>query len=148
MAVPATDTQDATLAPPGRQDRVYMRLFSFTKPAFVPSRPAFEPPTDVYETETEIVVRMEIAGGDLKPEVHYEPTTQQLIIRGRRRDPAEGLSRTYHQLEVVYGVFERALSIPVPVDNDQITATYENGFLQVRLPKSAIEPRAYRIEIR
>ena len=147
MGVPAREPEGMALAPPPREERVFMRLFSFGRPSFVPSRPVFEPPVDVYETESEVVVIMEVAGADGKPEVHYEAATQELVIRGRRRDPAEGIPRNYHQLEVVYGTFERVLWIPVPVDNDRSTATYKDGFLRIRLPKAPARPRTYRIEI-
>jgi HSP20 family molecular chaperone IbpA len=122
---------------------VYMRLFSVKKPVVLPSRAAFEPATDVYETDSEVVVRVDVAGADrARVNVRYMPETGELIIRGHRSDPAAGRERDYHQLEVVYGPFERVVRIPGAVDADNVRADYCDGLLHVHLPK--LPPRADR----
>jgi len=136
-------------APGSGADRVYLRMFSIGKPISMPARAAFEPPTDVYETDTEIVVRLEIAGADRGSiRINFLPRSQELHISGRRSDPAAGRKRDYHRLEVVYGPFERSVSIPVPVDPDDSRASYRDGFLHVHLPKQPQQqPRAFSVQI-
>lgn len=62
-----------------------------------------------------------------------------LTLRGARveQDDDKAERIRYHQLEVYYGGFERAVPLPaeVPVDRDKLTATYKDGFLKVVLPK-------------
>src|SRR6266702_362503 len=57
-----------------------------------------------------------------------------LTISAERVARREG-KRHYPAMEVQIGPFERRLRLPVPVDPDSIHASYEAGFLEVRLAK-------------
>jgi len=93
---------------------------------------AWSPPTDVYETEDEYVVRVEVAG---MREADFEVMLEDghLLINGIRQDVPE--RRAYHQMEIRYGKFFAAISIPGPVNLEKSEAEYKNGFLTVVLPK-------------
>ena len=98
----------------------------------------FSPPVDVYETETEVVVRMEIAGIDpTSVDIVIMQDKQLLVIRGRRTDPAAGEPRKYHNMEIECGEFSRQIRLPRAVAQDGTSAHYEDGFLVVTLPKSS-----------
>jgi HSP20 family protein len=93
----------------------------------------WKPPTDVYETEDAVVVHVDIAG--MRPgDFHIELADGILMIAGERLPPREG-KRHYHAMEIQIGPFERRLRIPAPVDADSVHATYDSGFLEVRLRK-------------
>lgn len=69
-------------------------------------------------------------------------TARNLIIKGERKSP-EG---RYFRQERIAGMFQRALSLNVPVDRDKVSAKSENGILRVTLPKAeAIKPRKISI---
>ncbi len=110
----------------------------------------FSPPVDVYETETEVVVRMEIAGIDPTTiDIMIVRDKQLLVIRGRRTDPAAGEPRKYHNMEIECGRFSRQIRLPRAVTQDGTSAHYEDGFLVVTLPRSLPaeeEPRSVLIE--
>jgi HSP20 family protein len=93
----------------------------------------WQPPTDVYETDEAVVVRVEIAG---MQESDFKVVVQDrlLIITGQRSDPSPKVA--YHQLEVRYGEFRCEVYLHWIVDEGDITATYQNGFLEIRLPKA------------
>jgi HSP20 family protein len=123
-------------------------MFSTKKPIAVPARAAFEPPTDVYETDAQVIVRTEIANADRdRMQVNFDPPTGQLLVRGYREDPAAGQARDYHQLEVVYGTFERIIEVLVPVEEDQIRADYRDGLLHIYLPKKKHRPTELSVDI-
>ena len=64
--------------------------------------------------------------------------------RQRRHDvEAEGFRR----LESRYGTFSRTVGLPPGVSEDDITATFENGVLEIRVPKPE-QPRPKRVEIK
>lgn len=98
------------------------------------------PRVDVYETAEAVVAKVCAAG--LDPD-HIDLTISAdnrfLTLRGVRTemddDKADRLR--YYQLEVYYGPFERVVALPadVPVDRDNLSATYKDGFLKVVLPK-------------
>lgn len=92
----------------------------------------WSPPTDVYETDNEYVVRVEVAG---MREADFEVMLEDghLFINGMRPDILE--RRAYHQMEIRFGKFSTAISIPGPVDLEKSEAEYKNGFLTVMLPK-------------
>jgi HSP20 family protein len=93
----------------------------------------WRPPTDVYETDDFVVVKVEIAGME---EDHFSISldAKRLLISGVRHDPAAKLG--YQQMEILYGHFEAEVYLPRAIDTDGIEATYQNGFLSVRLPKA------------
>jgi len=106
---------------------------------------SFRPPADLYETPEGLVLRMEIAGA-VKEDLGIDLVGQQLIIRGQRRPapPAE-VSRVL-LYEINYGGFERSFRIPMAIDPEGVKARYENGILEVKLPRQ--RPRARRIPVR
>ncbi len=92
----------------------------------------WHPPTDVYETDDCVVVKVEIAGM-VEADFAISLDGKRLIISGVRRDPAAKLG--YQQMEILYGHFETEVHVARAIDEDQIEATYQSGFLSVRLPK-------------
>jgi HSP20 family protein len=97
---------------------------------------AWRPPTDVYETDDCVVVKVEIAGME-DQDFGISLDGKRLIISGIRRDPASKLG--YQQMEILYGHFETDVHLARAIEEDKIEATYQNGFLVVRLPK--VKPR-------
>jgi HSP20 family molecular chaperone IbpA len=100
-------------------------------------RRAWRPPTDVYETEQHVVIRVEVAGMR-EEDFEISLADRRLAIMGHRADPAEKLS--YQNMEIQYGDFRTEVLLSWNVGRDAIEATYEQGFLSVRIPK-AIERR-------
>jgi HSP20 family protein len=93
----------------------------------------WSPPTDLFETPDEYVVSVEIAGmREADFDVIYENGV--LVVTGQRADRTE--RRAYHQMEIHFGKFSSAVSLPGPVDLDRSQAEYKNGFLVVRMPKA------------
>ena len=94
---------------------------------------AWSPPTDEYETEEAYIIRMEIAGmREDNFEVSLENNT--LFISGSRLDDIPE-RRAYQQMEIRFGKFASAISLPGPVNIEQAGAEYKDGFLVVVLPK-------------
>ncbi len=101
----------------------------------------WSPPTDMYETDDSIVVRVEIAG---MREEDFEVALEKdsLLISGSRPDLPE--RRAYHQMEIRFGKFATAVSLPGPVDVDSSYAEYADGFLTITLPKA--KPNQIKVE--
>ena len=96
------------------------------------SSKVWSPPTDMYETEDAYIVRVEIAGmGEADFTVSVEENF--LIISGSRPDVQE--RRAYHQMEIRCGKFTSAVSLHDPIDLENASAEYEDGFFVVVLPK-------------
>jgi HSP20 family protein len=112
---------------------VYFNEVAHGRPVGFVASPKWKPPTDVYETADAIVVHMDIAG--MQPEDFTVEFAEGVVtITGERAPRGEG-KRHYHSMEVQVGPFERRLRLPVPVDPTSLRATYEHGFLEVRLTR-------------
>jgi HSP20 family protein len=93
---------------------------------------SWSPPTDVYETEASFVVRVEVAG---MRESDFTINTDDnfLFISGVRNESPE--RRAYRQMEIRFGEFSTAVELPLGVDMSKADADYQDGFLNVILPK-------------
>lgn len=94
--------------------------------------PLWRPPTDVYETEDAFVIVVEVAGMR-GTEISVTLEKELLSIRGLRVD--KGDMKAYHQMEIAYGEFETKVKLPRRIEQDEIEATYSDGFLRVVMPK-------------
>jgi HSP20 family protein len=84
--------------------------------------------------EDRLVVIVE-AAGMRQSEFKVSVTNQRLIIVGVR-PPREQAHRSYHQLEIRYGEFRTEVYLPWPVNQENIVAEYEDGFLRVELARA------------
>ena len=93
---------------------------------------------EVEETSNDVVVRVEVPG--MKKEdcsISIEGNT--LKLSGEKHIERETHDSTYHVMERAYGAFQRSIPLPRNVDIDRAEASYSNGVLTVRLPKTASE---------
>ena len=107
----------------------------------------WRPHLEVYETGEAFVVRAELAGID-ESDLDVAVEEHLLRIRGIRRRGAGEERRVYHQMDVSYGPFAAEVFIPSAITSEEVEASYENGMLQVRLPKvppRRIVPRSVRV---
>ncbi|MGD9497913.1 MAG: Hsp20/alpha crystallin family protein [Armatimonadota bacterium] len=113
------------------------------------SEQGFQPPVDIYETIDAIVVRVEIAGMTAEAiNLSLDESTGRLAIWGRREDPATEEPRRYFNVEIECGEFMRVVQLPRPVAVEKAEASYDRGFLVVRLPirtQRAGQPRTVPI---
>jgi len=95
---------------------------------------SWRPHCDVYETSDEIVVLAEISGVSVD-DVEIILDGNHLVLRGIRKEQVSSHRENYHRMEINFGPFERVLVLPALADADGACATYDDGFLEVRLPK-------------
>jgi len=94
------------------------------------------PAVDIFEKEDKFVVKAELPG--MKEEdIHISVVGDTLSIRGEKKTEAEIKEEDYYRCERSYGSFYRSIPLPSTVDADKIEASFEDGVLEVVLPKSA-----------
>jgi HSP20 family protein len=103
------------------------------------------PLVDIQETENEVSVVMDVPGVS-QSTIDVQLTGETLVVRGERKfERQEG--RNFAHVERPYGTFQRSFTIGVPVQSDQVTATYRDGVLTITLPKAeAVKPRKVQIQ--
>ncbi len=106
------------------------------------------PAMNLYETDKDLVAEINIPGIDpKKTEVTLD--NGMLRIKGEGGEVKEEKKKDYWKKEINHRSFERAIRIPVPVDNKKVEAEYKNGVLKIRmskLQKSAVKGKKIRIK--
>ena len=98
------------------------------------ARAMIRPAMDVVENDNDYTVRVDLPG--LSPDdVSVEIEDHTLTISGEMGDTVERESDRYHYRERRYGSFQRSVRLPNSVDTEQIDASFENGVLNVVMPK-------------
>lgn len=110
---------------------------------------SWQPRADIYHNDDAIFVQVEAPGLDEKNlRLHYDAPTRQLVIEGVRTRPSCGAPCRCLQMEIEYGAFSRALTLPAEIDAANIAAHLEAGFLIISIPRiKAQQPVAKRIGI-
>ena len=104
------------------------------------------PRLDMYEEKDELVMRSELPGIK-KEDINISVENGCLSIEAEKKQEEVSEKSTYYSCERCFGKYFRSVSLPFPVDTDKISATFENGLLEIRLPK-AEEAKAKHIEIK
>ena len=107
---------------------------------------AWAPALDISERKDAYLVTVELPG--LKPE-DLDITMEDglLTIQGERQFTSESSEQRFHRVERRYGAFRRAITLPAHVMAKGIQASFEDGVLQILVPK-AEEASPKRIQIR
>ena len=107
---------------------------------------AWAPALDISERKDAYVVAVELPGVEPN-DVDVTLEEGMLTISGERRFTSETHEQQYHRVERRYGQFRRSITLPSQVEADAIQASFENGVLEVVVPKAeAAKPK--KIEIR
>ncbi|HEN21393.1 MAG TPA: Hsp20/alpha crystallin family protein [Desulfobacteraceae bacterium] len=94
------------------------------------------PLMDIRETDEDLLITAELPGVD-KNDIDVSVTDDRVTIRGEKREQEERKGMGYYKLERSYGSFQRSLRLLCEVETDSVEASFKDGVLTVRLPKSA-----------
>lgn len=113
--------------------------------------PRFSPHVDAVEEEDLFRVTAELPGLDAS-DFHVEIEDGVLTLEGEKRNRLEGDDEesgrpSYRRVETRWGHFARRLRFGVEVDEDAISARFENGVLEIVVPKAPESSRARTIPV-
>ena len=129
-----------------QMDRFLDHFAGAKRPVCFYSPSHWQPVMDIYETAEELVIVLETPGMD-KDTLEISTNRNSLTIRGERLDRRRRDREKYHMAEISFGGFERVIELPVPVDPDRASASYDDGMLEICLPK-ATAPTTKSVQIR
>jgi len=92
------------------------------------------PPVDLIEAEDHFVLKADLPGLS-EDDVSIEVQDGTLTISGERTAEHESRERGWYRIERSFGSFNRSLTLPDGVDADAISAQFDRGVLEVRIPK-------------
>lgn len=98
-------------------------------------REIITPVLDVYEEKDEIVLKVELPGMD-KNDIEVSISNSELTLKGEKKKEEKVEEEGFYTCERSYGTFLRSVELPRAVQADKVHASFKNGVLEVRLPKS------------
>ncbi len=104
------------------------------------------PAVEMYEKDDKFVVRAELPGMK-KEEFDISVLGDTLPIKGERKAKSEVKDEDYYRCELCYGKFSRSVALPAAVDAKKVEASYENGILEITLPKVE-EAKPKKVEVK
>ena len=105
------------------------------------------PAMDLVETGDAFVLKADLPGLT-ESDVSIELEDNVLIVSGERKSEHEDRKAGYYRVERSYGSFRRALTLPEGVDPEAVTATFDNGVLEITVPKPEQQaPRKVQITV-
>jgi HSP20 family protein len=94
-------------------------------------------PMEVLRTDSEIVVRVELPGVDPDSIDVTVQDSSTLRVRAERRAPTG--QGEYLREGFAYGTFEGTVMLPAGIDAGQVSARYDAGILEIRVPYPAVQ---------
>ncbi|MBD0380126.1 Hsp20/alpha crystallin family protein [Paenibacillus sedimenti] len=118
--------------------REFDRFFTTDLPAF---RSSFghsfgNLSVDVHETDNEVVATCDIPGLKKKEDVNIDIENNVLSISGSINRANEVKEQNMYRQERFVGHFQRSIGLPATVASEGVKATYKNGVLEIRMPKT------------
>jgi HSP20 family protein len=105
------------------------------------------PSVDIFEEGDNIVIKSELPGM-AKSDVEVNLTEDTITISGEKKKEEKVEKKDYYRLERSYGSFTRSFALPAEVQSDKAKATFKNGVLEVKVPKTeAAKKKKKKIEI-
>ena len=113
---------------------------------FSPSQ--FQPRVDVTDDGDALRIVAELPGLT-RNDVELEVIEDMLVLSGDKRIESTSDEKGCYRVERVFGHFQRAIPLPAGIDLERVEATFANGVLTVRVPKTGAEAAVKRrIEIK
>ncbi|KAI8384888.1 HSP20-like chaperone [Radiomyces spectabilis] len=94
------------------------------------------PPVDVYETDKSWVVHAELPGVK-KENIQIDLSEGKLTLKAETKQSEEWTSNNTRYQERRFGTFSRTVPLPDNVDRDNVRAKFNDGVLEIDLPKSS-----------
>ena len=105
------------------------------------------PSVDIFEEKDDIVLRTELPGMT-KNDIEINLTDDMITLSGEKKREEKIEEKDYYRHECSYGSFKRSFNLPAEVQSDKAKASFKNGILEVRIPRTEeAKKKAVKIKI-
>ena len=114
------------------------RIFERTEPV---------PMVDIYEEGDAVILSSELPGMT-KDDIEITLTDDRVTLAGEKKKEEKTEKKDYYRLERTYGSFKRTIRLPAEVQTDKAKASFKDGVLKIRIPKTeAAKRKEHKIKI-
>ncbi len=99
-----------------------------------------QPFIDIAETDKEVIATAEMPGLE-KEDIKINLTEDRLEISAETKKEEERKEKGYVYRERRSGSYYRAIALPSPVDPNNAQASYKNGILEIKMPKTEVKEK-------
>ena len=107
---------------------------------------AWIPNADIFARGDDLVIRFELAGVS-EEDIDISLTGGVLTVSGERRSELDEDEVHFYTRERSYGNFRRSMNLPEGVDRGKISASFQDGMLELNITGGAVYPEPERIRI-
>ena len=126
-------------------NRLFNTAFDAPSGASGPVMRRWVPAMDLVESGEQFVLRADLPGMS-EEDIEIELEDGTLTVSGERKLEHEQREEGFHRVERSFGTFSRSLTLPKGVDADAVSASFDRGVLEIRIPKpEARKPRRISI---
>ncbi|WP_424357825.1 Hsp20/alpha crystallin family protein [Methanocella sp. MCL-LM] len=124
-----------------RMNRMFDELPELFEPSDLPAQQemAQVPYVDVMDRDTEVIITADLPGVD-KSDIQINVRGSMVEISAEKKAAHEQKEEGYLRRERGYNRFYRAIRLPTQVDDTKAHASFNNGVLEITLPKSEKRP--------
>lgn len=98
---------------------------------------------DMFEEGDDLIIKAEIPGMK-KDEISIDFSGDVVTISGEKKSEERTERKDYYRVERSFGSFSRKLHLPVEIQIDKTRASFKDGVLEIRMPKSEAEKKKMR----
>jgi HSP20 family protein len=95
------------------------------------------PPANVIENEKDFKLELSVPGFK-KEDFNIDVDQGTLVISSEKKEESNKEEKNYSRKEFSYSSFSRTFQLPDNTDENSITAKYDNGVLQLTIPKKEL----------
>lgn len=104
------------------------------------------PAVEILESSECVVLIVEIPGVR-REDIRVEVEEDILTVAGEKPLAPQEAGQTFLRMECPYGPFERSFALGMPVDPQSVTASYRDGLLRLRIPKTRRAPSRATVQV-
>jgi len=101
---------------------------------------------DVFEEGGNVVVKAELPGMK-REDINVKLVDNTITISGEKKSEEKVERKDYLRLERSHGAFRRTLTLPEGIDESKAKASFHEGVLEVRIPKTESKSTARQIRV-
>jgi len=104
------------------------------------------PRLNISETDNKYFIEAELPGVK-QSDLELKLDNNILVIKGKTEESKESKERNYFTRERYYGSFQRSLTLPNNINENDITANFKDGILNIEITKK-LENSTKNIEVK